>query len=179
MADEKSIYDSIDPEIREVVRQLRDKGWNTTYSCQGGEGHQETQPTVELDLFNAEDAERLATTLAEMGHRTFAIDISLQVPGDGFWVRRARIVLGEWVISNSSAITVVRSELRQLKAEHKATLTDRELLIADLDAAQAALDKMSERMKKILGIVNREIRGYPDELFYKLDEIARLAEGKE
>lgn len=93
-----TLYDDIDPGIRALVHLLRDHGWNTTYSCQGGEGHAEKCPTIEIDLQKLDDVEPLAIFLTshekEHGFRSFQIVAMLRCPSDGFWDRRATLTLG-------------------------------------------------------------------------------------
>jgi hypothetical protein len=84
-------YDHIEPEIRDVVRLLRDNGFNTTCSC----GH---EMYVELDLGNnLEDAELLARFLQEHDYKTFRLEATLLAPPDGMWVRRAIVYIGKWI----------------------------------------------------------------------------------
>ena len=91
------LYAELDPGIRDVVRLLRSHGWNTTQSCEGGDGHLYTRPTIELILSDGMDCvERLAQLLAENGYRPFRIEGELLVPVDGYWTRRATVVFGEW-----------------------------------------------------------------------------------
>jgi hypothetical protein len=92
-----TFYSDIDPGIRDLVQWLRDRGFNTTCACQGGEGHSYERPTVEIDLMNLDEAERLALAVAEFGATTFRIDASIQCPEKGFWARRATVTLGEWM----------------------------------------------------------------------------------
>ena len=96
--DPADLYAELDPGIRDVVRLLRSHGWNTTQSCEGGEGHAYTRPTIELVLTDHMDSvERLAQLLVESGCRPFRIEAELLVPVDGgYWTRRATIVFGEW-----------------------------------------------------------------------------------
>ncbi len=83
-------YDNLEAPIRDVVRLLRDNGFNTTNSC----GH---SMTVELDLGNnVDESERLANVLHDAGHKVFLIQIDLIVPDGGFWIRRATLHIGKW-----------------------------------------------------------------------------------
>ena len=93
-----NLYADLDPGIRDVVRLLRDHGWNTTCSCQGGVGHSYQHPSVEIDLSSLDDVERLALFLVEHekehGHRTFHIDATVRCPSDGMWDRHAIVIFG-------------------------------------------------------------------------------------
>lgn len=87
--EKKDWYSYIEPEVRELVRLLRDNGFNTTCSC----GH---EMTIELALGNhLDEAERLANFLVDNGYKGFRIDVSLSVPKAGFWDRRATIYFEE------------------------------------------------------------------------------------
>lgn len=84
-------YKAIEEPIREVVRMLRDNGFNTTCSC----GH---KMYIELDLGNhCDEVERLANFLVDNGFKGFKIECTLQVPNDGFWDRRATVWLKDWM----------------------------------------------------------------------------------
>jgi hypothetical protein len=92
-----TLYPDLDPGIRDLVKWLRDRGFNTTCACEGGEGHSYERPTVEIDLMNLDEAERLALAVAEFGIAVFRVDASIQCPEKGFWARRATVTLGEWM----------------------------------------------------------------------------------
>jgi hypothetical protein len=47
-----TLYGDLDPGIRDLVRWLRDRGFNTTCACEGGAGHSYERPTIEVDLAN-------------------------------------------------------------------------------------------------------------------------------
>jgi len=82
-------YQNIEAPIRELVKLLRNNGFNTTCSC----GH---KMTIELDLGNnMDEVENLASFLRENNYSGFRIDCQLYVPKDGFWIRRAIIHLRE------------------------------------------------------------------------------------
>lgn len=89
-----TIYEEIDPEIRELVRWLRDRGFNTTCSCQGGEGHSYARPTIEVDLIELGEGERLAMAVAERQRGEFTVEAILHCATEGLWVRRAIVTLG-------------------------------------------------------------------------------------
>lgn len=81
----KDWYSQIEPEIRGLVKLLRDNGFNTTCSC----GH---EMTIELVLGNhLDEVERLANFLVENGYKDFRISVEVYVPNDGYWDRRATI----------------------------------------------------------------------------------------
>lgn len=83
----KNWYLTIEPRVRKLVNLLRNNGFNTTCSC----GH---EMTIELVLSNhLEEVERLAIFLIENNIKGFRIDSQLYVPKDGFWDRRATIIL--------------------------------------------------------------------------------------
>lgn len=78
-------WKGIEEPIRDVVRLLRDNGFNTTCSC----GH---DMEVELELGNhMDEVERIANLLRENDYKKFKIECTLYVPSDGFWDRRATI----------------------------------------------------------------------------------------
>jgi hypothetical protein len=82
----KSWYDNIEPEIRPLVKLLRDNGYNTFCSC----GH---EMYVDVDLGNnLSEAEDLAVFLVENGYNDFRMDIQLWAIG--LWTRRAHIQIG-------------------------------------------------------------------------------------
>lgn len=84
-------WEGVETPIRSEVRLLRDNGFNTTCSC----GH---EMYIELELGNhMDEVERLATLLVENGYKDFKIECTLQVPADGFWVRRATIYFNGWM----------------------------------------------------------------------------------
>ena len=87
-------YEGLEPEIRDVVRLLRDNGFNTVCSC----GH---EMTVDVELGNhLEEAEQLARFLQENGYQKFKLDVEL-FAGDCLWVRRAHVTLGRWPTQTS------------------------------------------------------------------------------
>lgn len=73
-------YENIEPEIMSYVVMLRNGGWNTTRSC----GH---EMTVEIDISNMEDVERLATCLMEHGVEKFRMEPVLIVTPGQIWRR--------------------------------------------------------------------------------------------
>ena len=80
-------YSQIEPEIRDLVRLLRDNGFNTTGSC----GH---EMWIEVDLGNnLAEAEDFARFLQEHGVDDFRIEVQL-FAGTGLWVRRLQLQLG-------------------------------------------------------------------------------------
>ena len=90
-------YGELDAGIRDAVRLLRDHGWNTTCSCEGGEGHSSEKPSIDIALPNTvSGVEDIANLLVENGHKVFKIETVMRVPGDGFYDRRATITLGDW-----------------------------------------------------------------------------------
>ena len=81
----------IEEPIRDTVKLLRDNGFNTVCSC----GH---TMTIDITLGNHfDEIERLANLLCENNYSSFKIECTLQVPSDGFWVRRATVYLKDWV----------------------------------------------------------------------------------
>ena len=85
-----SWYQQIEPEIRDLVKLLRNNGFNTTCSC----GH---KMYIELTLGNhLDEVEHLAIFLVENGYKGFRIGVQLYVPKDGLWDRRATINLKEY-----------------------------------------------------------------------------------
>jgi hypothetical protein len=67
-------WDELDPGIRDVVRYLRDLGFDTHYSCEGGKGHMCQYPMVAL-LAHTETLEslrrRAVSALLRGGYRDF------------------------------------------------------------------------------------------------------------
>ena len=67
-------WDEMDPGIRDVVRYLRDLGFDTHYSCEGGKGHMCEYPLVAL-LAHTETLEslrrRAVSALLRGGYRDF------------------------------------------------------------------------------------------------------------
>ena len=80
-------YDGLEPGIRDVVRLLRDNGFNTTCSC---EHNMEIQLA---DIQHASDAERLAILLVETGYKGFVIRVHIEVPPGGYWARSMAVKL--------------------------------------------------------------------------------------
>ena len=70
-------YDTIEKEIRPIVRLLRDNGYNTTGSC----GHDRY---VELDIYDFKQVELLWRLLYDKGYRDFIVEASITIPQDGF-----------------------------------------------------------------------------------------------
>jgi len=80
-------YQNIEKPVRKLVKLLRNNGFNTTCSC----GH---EMFIELELGNnMDEVEKLASFLWENNYSGFKIDCKLEVPKDGFWLRRATIYL--------------------------------------------------------------------------------------
>ena len=93
----RPLRDDLEPGIRDAVLMLREHGWNTTCSCEGGAGHAYDKPTIELDLPNTMTAvDEIANLLVQKGYGVFKIDARLMVPNDGVWIRRAIITVGDW-----------------------------------------------------------------------------------
>lgn len=83
-------YDELETPIRDIVRLLRDNGFNTTSSC----GH---EMVVEVaDIQHCDETERLATLLLENGHKGFVIRCHIEVPPDGYWARSMTLKLNAW-----------------------------------------------------------------------------------
>ena len=79
-------YSQIEPEIRDLVRLLRNNGFNTTCSC----GH---EMTIDVDLLNnLDNAERLANFLQDQGIQNFKIEAELYA-GNTLWTRRCTLKL--------------------------------------------------------------------------------------
>jgi hypothetical protein len=74
--------DMLDDGIRETVLLLRQAGYKTFTSCEGGRGHPFREPTVGLrlagDYFRFRD--RLALFLQAHGHRSFEITLVSSYP---------------------------------------------------------------------------------------------------
>ena len=84
-------WKGIEKSIRDAVRLLRDNGFNTVCSC----GH---KMYVDIELVGHMDkVERMTNLLLENGYKTFKIECTLQVPSDGFWIRRATIHFNNWM----------------------------------------------------------------------------------
>ena len=89
MSEQEDWYDGLEPGVREVVRLLRDNGFNTRCSC-------EHNMEIQLDVQHADDGERLATLLCEAGHSGFVIRVHIEVPPDGYWQRSMAVKLQSW-----------------------------------------------------------------------------------
>ena len=73
-------YKNIEPEVRDLVKLLRNNGWNTTCSC----GHNKT---IEIEITNMVEMENLGTFLIENGIKEFIIQGNLDNIGGGYWRR--------------------------------------------------------------------------------------------
>ena len=83
-------YEQIEPGVRDIVRLLRDNGFNTTSSC---------EHNMEIQFANthdADEAERLARFLHAIGHRGFTIQFHIEVPPNGYWARTMAVKLDGW-----------------------------------------------------------------------------------
>lgn len=74
------ITGTIDPKIKSLVLLLRNKKVNTFASCQGGEGHEFTRPTIRVDLSGVIDSEivqdeceRIAEIMSQAGYSGFYV----------------------------------------------------------------------------------------------------------
>jgi len=85
-----AFYETLEPGIREMVRLLRNNGFNTTGSC-------EHEMYVDIDLHAADGVDQLYRLLFDGGHRGFKIECCLMCPPDGFTEVRASLRLKEWM----------------------------------------------------------------------------------
>ncbi|MCI0729668.1 MAG: hypothetical protein L0332_23550 [Chloroflexi bacterium] len=71
------IYEPLDPGIADVVHLLRKYGIDTFTSCQGGEGHAFSSPTVRIKPVNLSDmqveVDRISEILASAGYGGYYI----------------------------------------------------------------------------------------------------------
>lgn len=71
--------DIIDEEMRTVVRYLNSKGYATTWSCQGGEGHYVEMPTLRVAIVDEIDGlgymQKVAATLQNGRFYAFKIAV--------------------------------------------------------------------------------------------------------
>jgi len=71
------IEGELDPGIAPVVELLRRKGFNTFASCEGGEGHAFTHPTVRIEplsiYYMSGNAIELALVLSVAGYQGYSI----------------------------------------------------------------------------------------------------------
>jgi MtN3 and saliva related transmembrane protein len=65
-------YSTLEPGVRDVVRLLRDNGFNTTCSCEHGR-------YVEMEWYADEDVTRLYNLLVENGHHDFTLECGWQM----------------------------------------------------------------------------------------------------
>lgn len=77
-------YDNIEMPIRNIVRLLRDNGYNTTNSS----GY---DMTVEIDIYKMDDMEDIATLLVYNGYKIFNIIGYIENTGGTSWRRRVEI----------------------------------------------------------------------------------------
>ena len=83
-------YENIEEPIRDLIRFLRDNGFNTTCSY----GH---KMYIELDFIDSSEIEQLFYLLFNNGYRGFKINASIQSPPDGFAVKRATVHFNTWM----------------------------------------------------------------------------------
>ena len=76
-------YLNIEEPIRDIVKLLRNNGWNTTCSC----GH---EMTIELDIYGMDQIETLATFLRERDYKSFSITGRLEAYSNCLWRRYCR-----------------------------------------------------------------------------------------
>lgn len=72
------VYEPLDPHIAPVVTLLRENGFNTFTSCDGGPGHAFQMPTVRIDPVMAEvevEASACACSLLKAGYKGFYVKI--------------------------------------------------------------------------------------------------------
>lgn len=84
---ETDFYRSLEPGIREVVRLLRDHGFNTDCSC-------EHEMYVQCELSHAEEVERVYQVLTSHGYDGFRIEFVLR-KSPGFPMRVMVIYLAD------------------------------------------------------------------------------------
>lgn len=82
----KNWYQTIESEVRDLVKLLRNNGWNTTCSC----GH---EMIIQIDIQNMDEMEKLGTFLIENGIKEFDIRGYLNNIGGGFWKRWVELSL--------------------------------------------------------------------------------------
>ena len=67
----------VDADILPIVKMLAEKGFNTTWSCQGGEGHSVDNPTIRLFYGGGVEPRHymnlIRNALQEDGHLQFRI----------------------------------------------------------------------------------------------------------
>ena len=80
-------YNELEPEIRDLVKLLRNNGWNTTSSC----GH---KMYIEIEINKLNQAEELATFLVENLFKDFWIETFLEVPFNSYWRRALTLHIG-------------------------------------------------------------------------------------
>lgn len=71
-------YKRIDAKIRDLTRLLRDHGFNTTSSCQGGKGHNFERPIIQMEYYGfvfgeLDEVSRLHHLLEQHGYKDFEI----------------------------------------------------------------------------------------------------------
>lgn len=89
------VYASLDPIIGPLVYLLREQGFNTYSSCDGGDGHAYLHPTVLIipqDWQNMQpEIDRLAEVLVTNGYRTFFLKQSVAYADDRLPWNNARL----------------------------------------------------------------------------------------
>ncbi|MGD0598097.1 MAG: hypothetical protein ABSA64_11330 [Sedimentisphaerales bacterium] len=76
----KNWYSQIEEPVRELVRLLRNNGFNTTCSC----GHSKPCPCVEMEWYGfEEEARRVYNLLCENGYNSFEIRLFWPSSGIG------------------------------------------------------------------------------------------------
>ena len=79
-------YDNIEPGIRDLVRLMRDNGFNTTCSC-------EHEKYVEFEFGCAGALDDLYLLLFNQGYRAFKISSYIWMPPSGFAILRGTVEL--------------------------------------------------------------------------------------
>ncbi len=87
--------DDLDARIRDVVLMLRDHGFNTFCSCEGGNGHSFERPTVQMEydglaMNDMDQAAYLHSVLLDNGRERFEIRISWRT-FDGMIIRSMEV----------------------------------------------------------------------------------------
>jgi len=80
-------YDKIEPGVKDLVKLLRNNGYNTLSSC----GH---EMWVDIEIGNLKEAEELATFLVESLIGDFWIETDLEVPANSYWHRNLTLHIG-------------------------------------------------------------------------------------
>jgi len=72
-------YNQIEKPVRELVKLLRNSGFNTICSC----GHKNPLPYVQMEWYAPEDIKRLYNLLWDNGHKDFELHLFWHSSGVG------------------------------------------------------------------------------------------------